>query len=43
MRERLREIENELIEIATAAPAPSDQQIAEALLAEAQRIARAAA
>jgi hypothetical protein len=39
-RERLREIETELIEIAMGAYALSDKAYASALLAEAQRIER---
>jgi hypothetical protein len=40
MRDRLRELESELIEIATAARAPEEREIAAALLAEARRIER---
>jgi hypothetical protein len=40
VRDRLREIESELIEIAVGASMPSEREIAAALLLEAQRIER---
>jgi hypothetical protein len=42
-RERLREIESELIELAVGASMPSERDYAAALLLEAQRIERNAA
>jgi hypothetical protein len=40
IRDRLREIEAELLELVTAARAPTEWEIAAALLAEARRIER---
>jgi hypothetical protein len=40
MRERLREIEAELIELAAGSRVPDEQAYAQALLAEARRIER---
>jgi hypothetical protein len=40
IRDRLREIEAELIELVTAARAPDEREVAAALLAEAKRIER---
>jgi hypothetical protein len=42
LRDRLRDLESELIEIAVATHVPDEQEIAEALLAEAKRIERVA-
>jgi hypothetical protein len=39
-RDRLREIESELIEIAAGTPVPTEREIAAALLHEARRIER---
>jgi hypothetical protein len=39
-RERLRELESELLELATGASLPSEKEIAAALLLEARRIER---
>jgi hypothetical protein len=41
-RERLREIESELIELARGTNLPDEREIAEALLAEARRMERVA-